>query len=146
MSEFETIDPAAAYSEAAQQSLIGWIFNSLGLWYSLLLPFAAFIGFVVTLIVIVKGRGPMAVASILLFVHVPLLIGIFAAFQGTIRSFQVIANSATTPKPSELAEGISLALIAPWIAMLLMIPAYSTAAVGTFIRALASKSESSTET
>jgi hypothetical protein len=54
----------------------------------------------------------------------------------------VIAVNATTPKPSEVAAGISTALFAPLVGILLMIPGYATAALGAFIRALAAKTDS----
>jgi hypothetical protein len=54
-----------------------------------------------------------------------------------VASYQVIAASATTPKPSDVAAGISTALLAPLVGMMLMVPGYATAAIGAFIRSLA---------
>ena len=51
------------------------------------------------------------------------MIGLFGTVHGMINSFSVIANSPTTPKPSELAQGISTALFTTLIGLLIAIPA-----------------------
>ena len=121
-------------TEPVQQSLLSWIVAALGFPYVILLPLAGALCFLVALLVVLRGRGPMAVVTLLLVVHVPLLIGVFAAIQAAIASYTVIAMSATTPKPSQVAAGVSTALVAPLIGMLLMVPGYATAALGAFVR------------
>ncbi len=51
------------------------------------------------------------------------MIGLFGTVHGMISSFQVIASNATTPKPSELAQGISTALFTTLIGLFIAIPA-----------------------
>lgn len=51
------------------------------------------------------------------------MIGLFGTVHGMIASFSVIANSPTTPKPSELAKGISTALFTTLIGLAIAIPA-----------------------
>jgi biopolymer transport protein ExbB len=51
------------------------------------------------------------------------MIGLLGTVQGMIRSFSVIAFSPTTPKPSELAEGISTALFTTLVGLFIAIPA-----------------------
>jgi biopolymer transport protein ExbB len=51
------------------------------------------------------------------------MIGLLGTVQGMISSFQVIANSGTTPKPSELAAGISTALFTTLVGLMIAIPA-----------------------
>ena len=51
------------------------------------------------------------------------MIGLFGTVHGMINSFSVIANSPTTPKPSELAQGISTSLFTTLIGLLIAIPA-----------------------
>lgn len=128
-------------AEPVQQSLLNWMYTALGLPYVILLPLAGLLSFLFALIVVLRGKGPMAAAALILFVHVPLFIGVFAAIQGAIASYTVIATSPATPKPSEVAAGISTALVAPWFGMLLMVPGYATAAIGAFIRSFAAKVE-----
>lgn len=51
------------------------------------------------------------------------MIGLLGTVQGMISSFSVIANSPATPKPKELAEGISTALFTTLIGLAIAIPA-----------------------
>ncbi|KAA5546055.1 MotA/TolQ/ExbB proton channel family protein [Roseiconus nitratireducens] len=51
------------------------------------------------------------------------MIGLFGTVQGMISSFRVIATSPTTPKPSQLAEGISTALFTTLVGLAIAIPA-----------------------
>ena len=128
-------------AEPVRQSFLSWTITALGFPYLMLLPLAGLLCFLLALVVVLRGKGPMAAAALILIVPVPLLIGVFAAIQGGISSYTVIAASATTPKPSEVALGVSTALIAPLVGMLLMIPGYTIAALGAFIRALAAKTD-----
>jgi len=57
------------------------------------------------------------------------MIGLFGTVHGMINSFSVIANSATTPKPSELAKGISTALFTTLVGLLIAIPAIAIYAI-----------------
>ncbi len=63
------------------------------------------------------------------------MIGLLGTVNGMVTSFQVIARSNTQPKPSELAGGISTALITTLVGLLLAIPAI--AAFGIFRNRLA---------
>jgi len=51
------------------------------------------------------------------------MVGLLGTVDGMIRSFSVIATSPTSPKPSELAEGISTALMTTLVGLLIAIPA-----------------------
>jgi biopolymer transport protein ExbB len=51
------------------------------------------------------------------------MFGLLGTVDGMVQSFQVIARSTTQPKPSELAEGISKALITTLVGLWLAIPA-----------------------
>lgn len=51
------------------------------------------------------------------------MVGLLGTVDGMVRSFSVIANSTTTPKPSELARGISTALITTLVGLIIAIPA-----------------------
>jgi biopolymer transport protein ExbB len=50
------------------------------------------------------------------------MIGLFGTVHGMINSFQVISVSESTPKPSELAQGISTALFTTLIGLAIAIP------------------------
>ncbi len=51
------------------------------------------------------------------------MIGLFGTVQGMITSFQVIATGGATPKPSDLAGGISTALFTTLVGLAVAIPA-----------------------
>ncbi len=51
------------------------------------------------------------------------MVGLLGTVDGMVASFMVIAGSDTTPKPSELAQGISMALITTLVGLWLAIPA-----------------------
>jgi biopolymer transport protein ExbB len=51
------------------------------------------------------------------------MVGLFGTVDGMIRSFMVIANTNTTPKPAELAMGISTALVTTIVGLAIAIPA-----------------------
>ena len=51
------------------------------------------------------------------------MVGLLGTVDGMVASFTVIASSPTQPKPSELAQGISMALITTLVGLWLAIPA-----------------------
>jgi len=51
------------------------------------------------------------------------MVGLLGTVDGMVQSFQVIAMSETQPKPSQLAQGISMALITTLVGLILAIPA-----------------------
>jgi len=123
-------------SAPVQRSLLSWVLNSLGIPCLILLLLTGLVCFVLALIIVVRGRGPMAVAALVLTVHAPILIGLAVSLQSAITSYTLIATSGTAPKPSDVAVGISSALVAPLLGIGMAIPAYATAVIGAFIRCL----------
>jgi hypothetical protein len=130
-------------TEPLQRSVITSMVSAVGFPYVILLPLAGVVCFLLALIVVLRGKGPMATPALILIVHVPLLIGIFAATQGALASYTLMAASVATPKPADVAQGISTALVAPIVGLMLMVPGYATAAIGAFIRCLSADSEDS---
>ena len=51
------------------------------------------------------------------------MVGLLGTVDGMVASFQIIARSSSQPKPSELAQGISMALITTLVGLVLAIPA-----------------------
>ncbi|MBX9792225.1 MAG: hypothetical protein K2Y37_25155 [Pirellulales bacterium] len=122
--------------EPVQQSLLHFYYSALGLRYSVMLPLAALVGFTLVLLVIIRGRGPLASAAILISLSLPLLVGLHGALDGLIAAFTVIAASDTQPKPSEIAMGWRMALVAPLTGMFLMGPSLLAALVGSVMRSM----------
>jgi len=95
---------------------------------------AGFVAFVLTVIYVVRGRGALGGISLLFIVPMPFFLGIFGALEGVIRAYSVIAISAAAPKPSEIAAGISMALVVPMDGLVCMAPSYIVAMLGLFAR------------
>lgn len=124
-----------------RESYAHWLYMALGFKYVLLLSLSSILGFVLSLIVVARGRGPLAGAALVFIVPMPFFIGVYGAVDGMIAMYSLIAASTMQPRPSHLAQGISLSLAAPLIGTLLMAPAYLVATVGLFVRSLAAKPE-----
>ena len=125
-------------TDYAQQSFLSWMFSALGPMYTIVLPLSAVVCFILILILVWRGKTPMAAAALLLAVAAPALIGVFAYMQGTISSYYVIANAGGTPDPSKIAEAVSVSAVAPAVGMFLSIPGYLVALTGAFARSFAS--------
>ncbi len=119
-----------------QQNFLMWVISSLGWRYVLLLPASTLMSFALTALLVVVGKGKTTGAALGFIVAIPFLIGLFGMFDGLMCSFMVIAASTAMPKPSILAEGISMSIVTPLIGMLLMVPSYLLATVGLAFRAM----------
>lgn len=127
-------------AELTRRSLVECMFLALGPFYGTLLPLSGLLAFVLVLILVVRGKGPMAVAALIFIVHVPFLIGVYGTVQGLVVAFSVLAGSPLAPEPSELVVAFWTSLFALLVGILVMVPAYLTAIIGTFVRALKGES------
>lgn len=118
------------------QSLLSWMFESLGLFYALVLPLAGFALFVGACLVVALSRRPAVVAAYLVFLPLPLLIGVCGSLEGFIRSLSIIAMAGGTPRAADVAEGISTGLFTSWVGLLVVFPTYFVLALGLFLRTL----------
>jgi hypothetical protein len=107
-----------------RESYLVWFYKALGIRYTVLLPGSGLMVFLGALAVIGLARRPAPLAAYMLFVPLPFFIGVFAAVDGMIAAYSVIAYSSTMPKPSEFAAGYSTALVAPLVGMLVTAPTY----------------------
>jgi hypothetical protein len=119
-----------------QRSKLRWLADALGIRYTMLFLLTGPLVFLGSLIVVALCRRPAPIAAFFPFVAIPFLIGIFGFFDGAISAFTVIASSSVSPKPSEIASGISTALVTPMVGLLLSVPSYLILSTGLFIRAL----------
>ncbi len=116
----------------ASENYLWWLFTQLGLKYSILLPLSGLLCFVLALVIVRRGEGPMAAAALVLIVHVPLLIGLYATVDGLMQTCTFMHGAA--PRSTDLLTGIHTSLVASKVALLLMIPGYTTAAIGALLR------------
>lgn len=124
------------FAEPAAQTQLGWLMSSLGLKYALLLPLSTVLSMLLVLILLLRGKGSGLGAAVVLAVFIPFLIGVFGALEGAIQSFSVIARSVVAPKPSEIAQGASMALVVPMVGLFFTLPGYALALLGFFVRSV----------
>lgn len=123
----------------APQTIWGWLYNSLGPTFSILIPLAGVVSLVLVVFLLWKGRGPMSAAAICLAIAGPLLVGMIAMLHGIIEFHLILATAVGAPRPAEYAEGYAMAYTAPWVALLASVPAYLVAVVGTAVRSFTSR-------
>lgn len=115
------------------------MFNALGPFYALVIPFAGLAVFVGACVVVSFNRRPAVIAAFLVFLPFPLLIGLFGSLQGLISSLSSIAMSGTSPMPSDVAEGISVGLFTTLVGLVVTFPSYFVLAFGLFFQTLFDK-------
>jgi hypothetical protein len=127
--------------EPVRESMLHWYVTALGPKYIVLLGLAGLAAFVLTWIVVLRGKGPLAGGALVFIVAMPFFVGLFGAIDGYLAVNMVIAASVLQPKPSELAQGTALSLAAPLTGMFLMAPSYLVAMIGLTARALFGKTD-----
>ena len=140
---YALISPAVVLlaQEPRRVSYLTWMFQSLGFFYSVVLPLSALLVFVGAVIVVVASRRPSVIAAYLVFLPLPVLIGGLGTVQGMIASYSVIANSSIAPRPDEAAIGYSTALFTLLVGLMLTFPSYFVLAIGLFARTVAWRGE-----
>ncbi len=123
-------------------SKLQWFVSALGPSYLMLLALAGFLAFILTVVLVIKGKGPLVGASLWFAVTMPLWVGVLGFFDGMIDSFIIIAQSTTSPKPAEVASGFSTALVTPLVGLWLMAPSFLVATLGSLIRSCIAKDHS----
>jgi len=121
--------------EPQQKSILEWAIPALGE-YALLLPVVGVLSFILIAVLLFRGKGPFAGASLVLVVALPLLVGLFGAITGLLKSFSVIAMSELAPEASQMAMGISTALFSLLVGTFITGGLLVIAILGSFIKAL----------
>ncbi len=124
--------------EPVQVSYLAWMYQALGIFYALVLPLTGMLLFIGACLVVAMNRRPAVIAAYLVFLPLPLLIGLFGSIQGAISAYSVIAVSSASPDPAEIAAGISTALFSTLVGFIVSFPAYFVTAIGLFFRAVTS--------
>jgi hypothetical protein len=119
-----------------QQSQLMWFYSALGFKYAVALPLAGLFSLVMTILVLVKGRGPLVSGAMAFAVAAPIFIGLLGTAQGVMASYQVMATSSETPRPSEVAQGVSMALVTTYLGLTFAFPSFAIATIGLIARAL----------
>ena len=132
--------------DAAPQSLLSFFMASLGPIYCVLLPLAAILSLLFSILLIARGRGPLVSAALILVAFTPILIGCFASLTGLLDALRVVAMSGTTPKPATLAMGYSTALVSLVVGILCAVPSLAIGTLGSITRALTARQPTANET
>jgi hypothetical protein len=117
----------------------------LGYGYAFLLPAAALISFATVLILILRGKGPELVGTLLLIVPLPVFVGGFGTVQRLFQFNVLISQMNTIPKPSEYAYVTAMCLVPLGLGLLFALPSYLFATIGLTVRALSSRRSSAGE-
>lgn len=117
-----------------QRSVLSWMLMALGPFYALVIPLAGLAVFIGACCVVGLNRRPAVIAAFLVFLPLPLMIGMFGSVQGFISSLQIVAMAGATPKPSEVSLGISTGLFTTLVGLLVTFPSYFVLAFGLFLR------------
>jgi hypothetical protein len=133
--DFVTSVSLIAQVEApVQQSYLMWMFQALGPLFGFLLPASGIVLFAGACLVVLLSRRPSVIASFLVFLPLPIMIGVLGSLLGFISAFSVIAASEVAPKPAEVAAGISTGLFSTLVGLLVTFPAFLVTSCGLFIR------------
>lgn len=113
-----------------------WIFQALGIRYTLLLPLLGILAVVLAVIALWKFKSPVLVPILIVVVPLPMYYGAIGIIDGLVASWQVIEASGMTPKPSDFAYGTAMSLVSLQVGLILSLPAYAIATLGLVYRAL----------
>lgn len=131
------------YGVPPPQSTLSWFLDALGPFYLVTLPLLGLLLLVGGLFVVFASRRPRVIASCLLFVPLPLLLGLQGMLQGMLRSFTNASAPETSQLIADVARSFSSAMVVPLVALLVTLPGYLVLATGLLARSLAvARSES----
>ena|GEM_PF-2933424 len=125
-----------------ETSYLEWVFSVLAPVDCLLFVVAGVCGFVMTLLMVRRGKGDKPSVGILLCIGLPLLVGLQSTVRGMIKGMISIATHATgDTNQADMASIIAQALFPLLLGILLMIPGYLVATIGLFRRSIRGESE-----
>ena len=120
---------------APNQSLLGWMLNSLG-WADLLALTAGLLIFAGACRLVMRKSQPAVLAAYLVLLPLPVLISNSGTLKGMISSFTVIAATPDLQvTTADFAGGIAVCLMSLFVAMMISAPSYLLLATGLLFRA-----------
>ncbi len=121
-----------------EESYAEWVIRSLGVCGLMTFLVGAVI-FVGACVVVFRARRPAVIASYLVFLGLPLLLGILGAVTrpfGGPSAFTDVAQSDTTLPQWQIFDGVSAVLLSLRVAIMVTLPSYFVLAIGLFVRTL----------
>jgi hypothetical protein len=122
------------FEPPVQQSCFSWMFMALGPVYGLAIPLAGLGVFIGACAVVALSRRPAVIAAYLVFLPLPLLVGLFGSLHGSVTSSSVFAYYHLNPRPGDIAAAISVALFSTLVGLGVTFPSYFVLAAGLFLR------------
>lgn len=113
-------------------SFLGWIFLEVLGFYGLMIFVAAALSFVLTWILIRRGRGHLMGTSLVLIVPFPFLVSLIGALAA---AGVVGIDLGNRLLPIDIANDIARAIFGPIIGLMFMIPSFVLALVNMYRRA-----------
>lgn len=127
---------AQANASLFKGSYLAWFFEHLGPFYSLVIPVAGLLVFFGACFVVLRSRRPAMIATWLVLVPIPLMIGFQAAVEKQLPVLLAIVISGAQPTAAEISEGIASSLVPLYLGMLEMWPAFLVVATGLILRTI----------
>lgn len=104
------------------------------------LPLAGLLSFVLTAFIIGKGNGRFAMCVVFLSVPIPFLLGLYCAIRDLQDSLSIVASTSHIPvHPYIISGAIATSLSDLSFGLLMMVPGYLVAIVGSIQRSLSDK-------
>jgi len=119
-----------------QQDHLRWVAETLGPTYFVTMMAAAGIALLLTLVVVCCGYGSRAGTALWFLVPLPFWVGIGFMLDRMYATFSAAAIASAEPASADLFTGLSVALVGPIAGLVLMVPSYLLATLGTFARSL----------
>jgi hypothetical protein len=125
----------AVADEGPAEPYVVWVIKCLG-GVGLLILLSSAALFIGACLVVALARRPAVIASYLVFLVFPPLLGVWGAINGIIQAFAVIARADVVLKQTEIIRVVVEALVIPSTALALTIPSYLVIACGLFLRTI----------
>jgi len=122
-----------------RHNMMTWMINALGPIYGLAIPLAGLAVFVGSCLVVALSKRPAVIASFLVFLPLPVLIGVFGSVQGVISAFATVSGGGAEVPGDIVAACFATALFTTFLGLIVSGPSYLVLAFGLFFRTLASR-------
>jgi hypothetical protein len=120
-------------------SLVQWFLGAMGWFWTLSIMLSGFAVFIGACLVVGLNRRPGVIATYLVFLPLPVLIGLFACIDGRLNAYRVLDTASGEPRLRQLALAEATSLVSVYTGMLVTIPSYFVIAFGLLVRAISAK-------
>ncbi|REJ69284.1 MAG: hypothetical protein DWQ31_05280 [Planctomycetota bacterium] len=121
--------------DGAAQSVLSWMFESLGSFHAFLLTFVSFVLFVAACVLVCSVRRPSVIAAFLVFVPLPLLLGLAGTLHQLIDSFRLAGIvDPTDPFGPEVTINVAATLVSTFVGLMLTFPSLIVLGLGLLLR------------